>query len=538
MKLGAVAGSCLLCLVAAEARAADVRATRVSATSGAALDEWSARLARMLDRGELSLRLAREDTLIPGRFHERFRQLHKGVPVFGGELVRQSDGRQTLSVFGTLYEGVDVDVGAAFGADHVERILAGMGAEPFAGDEAPELVVLPKDDGTFALTYRVRGLPQGVLDLRVYFVNARSGRVELEHSDLQTQVAGTATGVLGDAKKISTRQSAAAYVADDRLRPPSIRTYDLKGNLDKFLAWYNGAPVIGEADLASDADNNWTDGANVDAHVYVGYTYDYYFKRFGRRGLDNANISVFSFTHPIPREDIARYARDAFAIDLYCNAFYIPGSRVMVFGEGLPTGWTCGGRTFNYFAAALDVVSHEYSHGVTDYSSRLIYRNESGALNEAFSDIMATGVEFYFQEPGSGPLRADYLHAEDVSPGGYRSLQNPLAFDDPDHYSIRYRGTRDNGGVHINSGIANHAFYLAIEGGTHRLSRVAVQGVGFANREQIERVFYRAFTSFLTPASDFATARVATIQAARELYGAGSSAERAVTQAWTAVGVD
>ena len=109
---------------------------------------------------------------------------------------------------------------------------------------------------------------------------------------------------------------------------------------------------------------------------------------------------------------------------------------------------------------------------------------------------MATGVEFYFQ-----PDRADYLAGEDVfTPGGIRSLQNPMAFGDPDHYSIRYTGSADNGGVHINSGIANNAFYLAIEGGRHRLG-ATVQGVGAANREQIERVFYRGFTSFLPPSA-------------------------------------
>ncbi len=119
----------------------------------------------------------------------------------------------------------------------------------------------------------------------------------------------------------------------------------------------------------------------------------------------------------------------------------------------------------NYLAGGLDIVAHELSHGVTDYSSKLIYQGEPGALNEAFSDIMATAVEFYSQ-----PERADYLAAEDVfTPGGIRSLQNPQAFGDPDHYSIRYTGSGDNGGVHINSGIANHAFYLAIEGGRHRL---------------------------------------------------------------------
>jgi thermolysin len=112
-----------------------------------------------------------------------------------------------------------------------------------------------------------------------------------------------------------------------------------------------------------------------------------------------------------------------------------------------------------------------------------------------------------------------------------------MTFGDPDHYSIRYTGSGDNGGVHVNSGIANHAFYLAIEGGRHRLG-ASVQGVGAANREQIERVFYRGFTSFLAPSATFSQARGATIQAARELYGStGSPAETAVTQAWTAVGV-
>ena len=110
-------------------------------------------------------------------------------------------------------------------------------------------------------------------------------------------------------------------------------------------------------------------------------------------------------------------------------------------------------------------------------------------------------------------------------------------FGDPDHYARRFTGEEDDGGVHINSGIPNQAFYLAIEGGTNRTSGLAVQGVGAANREQIEKVFYRAFVFLMPPNATFATARAATIQAARDLYGAGSAPERAVTQAWTAVGV-
>ena len=116
-------------------------------------------------------------------------------------------------------------------------------------------------------------------------------------------------------------------------------------------------------------------------------------------------------------------------------------------------------------------------------------------------------------------------------------MSDPRAFGDPDHYAIRYTGPEDNGGVHINSGIPNHAFFLAIEGGTNRTSGLAVTGVGGGNREQIERIFYRGFTSYLTPNATFAQARQATLRAASELFGDSSPAFRAVQQAWTAVGV-
>ena len=141
--------------------------------------------------------------------------------------------------------------------------------------------------------------------------------------------------------------------------------------------------------------------------------------------------------------------------------------------------------------------------------------------------------------PGGGLRQADYAIGEDaLRPGGLRSASNPLTFGDPDHYSRRFVGPEDNGFVHSNSTIASHAFYLAIEGGTNRTSGLPVQGVGGGNREQIERVFYRAFVELLPASANFSTARAATLQAARDLYGAGSAAERAVGRAWTAVGVN
>jgi thermolysin len=203
------------------------------------------------------------------------------------------------------------------------------------------------------------------------------------------------------------------------------------------------------------------------------------------------------------------------------------------------------GNSYTYFAGALDIAAHELTHAVTESSSTLVYLNESGALNEAFSDVMAASVEFFFHTAGPGRGQADYLLGEDISRAaragardGDRSLENPALYGQPDHYSRRFLGPEDNGGVHINSGIANHAFYLAIEGGTNRTSGLPVQGVGGANREQIEKVFYRAFVFLLPANATFSTARAATIQAARDLYGAGSAPERAVAQAWTAVGVN
>jgi thermolysin len=312
----------------------------------------------------------------------------------------------------------------------------------------------------------------------------------------------------------------------------------MRENLQRTIAFLNGQTTLGNADLATDTDNTWQDPAAVDAHAYSGYFYDYYFKRFGRRGLDNNNFRMRSLVHTVPRATVLSQPNTIIGI-FYLNAFYA-GQGVMVYGEGLPNNVTAGGQRWNFLSGALDVVAHELTHGVTDFTSRLIYQNEPGALNEAFSDMMGTAVEFYFQEAGPGMLKADYLIGEDViTPGGIRSMANPEAYNQPDHYTRRRILTlsQDNGGVHINSGIPNHVYFLAIEGGTNRTSGLSVEGVGVANREQIEKVMYRAFTQMMPASATFSVARAVTIQAAIDLYGASSAATRAITQAWTAVGV-
>lgn len=521
--------------LAATAAAGEAPGRRLAAVGGQELRDWDGRVDAMLRAGELRVRRTQEDTLLPSRTHVRLTQLHRGVPVYGGELVRQSDGSATVSVFGTLYDGIDLDPQPALTPDQAADVVEKLAGVDLGPERVPQLVVLPLEDGRFALTYTVRAFGK---TLSRYFVDARTGALVLERDELVSQSAasGIGTGTAGDRKKMSVRRETAAYLADDVQRPPRLRTFDMKGNVNRTLAFLNGNTSLLEADIAQDADNTWTDAAVVDAHSYSGWTYDYYFKRHNRRGLDGNNLRILSLVHNVRREDFARYP-DEIVDDFYLNAFYA-GDGVMVYGEGLPTGVVLTtGQRVGFFSGGLDVVAHELTHGVTDYTSQLVYQGESGALNESFSDMMGASAEFYFS--GTAPGTADWVLGEDVIlPGGLRSMQNPLAFGDPDHYSIRFTGPQDNGGVHINSGIPNHVFYLAVVGGTHRLSGVAVQGVGQANIEQIERVMYRAFTTMMPPTANFSTARAVTIQSARDLFGAGSPAERAITQAWTAVGVN
>src|SRR5262249_46102298 len=204
-----------------------------------------------------------------------------------------------------------------------------------------------------------------------------------------------------------------------------------------------------------------------------------------------------------------------------------------------------------------------------------------GAINEGFSDVFGTSVEFFYQPVGSGQLKADYLIAEDVAGfGPIRSLSDPASIairhdsgtiGYPDHLSkmLNYAllgtggtatnptsvdfspagfsngnfvfffnsGSTDGGGVHQNSTLISHAFYLAIEGGRNATSGVSVTGVGAANRAQIEKVFFRAMTQLMPNNANLQTAAAAVIQAAVDLYGASGAPTQAVTQAMTAVGL-
>jgi bacillolysin len=531
---------------------------RLLAASGRTLREWDDRVTSMERDRQMRLRSVQLDSLIPGRRHERLDQYFKGVRVVGGEVVRETDGQVTLSVTASVYSGIGVDTNPTLSPDDAVRVFERETGVASGARLTPELVILPKDDNTFVLAYRLSAFLGH--EMPVVYVNATSGAVELRYNDLKFQQATALVGngvfvgeglVQSDQKKVSCAVQGGTYLAWDMMRPTAIKTYDLKGNLSRARDIFDGKVPLLQSDMATNTASTWTDPVVVDAHTYAGWTYDYFYTRHGWKGLNNVNSrTVYVVVHSANRSDFTKYSADDQGT-YYMNAFYCGScgynrEDLLMLGEGLPSNYystSNGGQTVDYVASALDVVAHEYTHGVTDYTSSLIYRNESGALNEAFSDIMSIGAEFFHQAVGSGLLKADYLEAEDAwrarfpgSLAGNRSFIDPTAYGDPDNYSKRFTGTSDNGGVHSNSSIANHAFYLAVEGGTNRTSGLSVTGVGAASRDKIEKVFFRAFTT-LTSNATFSLARAKTIQEARTLYGTGSNVEAAITQAWNAVGV-
>lgn len=525
-----------------------VRTLRATEATPGELRQLVDDVRRMERDGAMRVASATDDLLLPGHSHERLQQYHLGLKVVGGSIVRQTANGVVTSMLGQVYRATTDSATPGLTAAAIRTRLTATGVSLLAD---PALVFLGLDDGAMALVYEVHVRGSG-LDARTVYLDATSGAERLSLPLAKDQGAvGEGLGVLNDRKKVATRLVGGTYYTEDMLRPPLLWTIDLRSNRTRLDEVADGGPVF-QADLASDSDNVWTDPVAVDAHTYLGWTYDFVFKRIGFRGLDNRNAPMFaSINIYSPQQCVSGLPDDEFGA--FCvNAFWIgppfgPGGRgLMIFGNGIPPNFafTGSGQTVGPLAGALDVVAHELTHGITDYTSGLEYQGESGALNEAFSDMMGVAVEAYFQPRGTGPLQADYLLGEDSfraartgAVSGIRSMQSPTAFGDPDHYSVRYRGTEDNGGVHINSGIPNHVFFLAIEGGTNRVSGGAVSGVGFANRDQIEKVFFRAFTTMLPVRATFSQARAATIQSARDLYPSNAAVERAVTDAWTAVGV-
>ena len=520
-------------------------------------------IERMQRRYDLRTADVTADTLVPGRVHQRLVQYHQGVRVKGGDMRVQTQLGASITVFGRVHPDITVDtrptlrpegalsiaLAAGLGIPSTTRPTLAIVYAPAARDRR-HAAVSPYALVYDVLTFDTRGPVAGGPVLRE--VDAHTGIVVSTRSRLRAQdtvfqcsdcAVGQGRGVKGDLKKLSVRRTGGGFVAKDGLRQTAISTYDLKGDWRRALDILNAVTPLVDADLASDTDNNWTDSASIDAHTGTGWTLDYLYHRFGRGGLDGKNSPVTVLVHPIRRSDFFTVSDEISSL-FHLNAFYCQdcGLRdVLLFGEGLPPGERLAPleQVVDFFASALDIVAHEMGHAVSDYTSQFVYQGESGALNEAFSDLLGLGIEFFVAETGRHTVEpADYTIGEDVLiPGGIRSISDPRSMGDPDHYSLRFRGSVDNGGVHTNSTIVTHVYYLTIEGGINVTSGARVQGLGVSQRALVEQIFYRALTMLLPTDATFSMARDATLQSARDLSD-DRAVEQTIATAWSAVGIE
>jgi Zn-dependent metalloprotease len=289
----------------------------------------------------------------------------------------------------------------------------------------------------------------------------------------------------------------AAAPADSPQR--TISTADNQASLPGRTVRAEGAPASGDA-------------AVDEAYDGLGSTYDFYLQAYDRRSLDDKGLPLPATVH---------YGSD------YDNAFW-NGER-MVFGDG-------DGELFNRFTIAVDVIGHELTHGVTENTAALTYANQPGALNESLSDVFGSLVKQHRlgQDAGDADwlIGAGLLTAS-VHGVALRSMKAPgTAYDDPvlgkdpqpAHMRDFVTTTDDEGGVHINSGIPNHAFYLV------------ATALGGPAWEVAGRIWYDTLVSGdLAADADFADFAAATVQAAAARFG--STEEQAVRTAWGAVGV-
>jgi Zn-dependent metalloprotease len=281
----------------------------------------------------------------------------------------------------------------------------------------------------------------------------------------------------------------------------------------KFGTTLPGVKVRGEGDPPTG------DKASDEAYEGAGATYDLYQTMYQRNSIDGHGLRMDSTVH---------YQKG------YDNAFW--NGQQMVYGDGdedLPEAE----RLFNRFTIALDIIGHELTHGVTQFEAKLVYSNQPGALNESMSDVFGSLVKQW--KLGQTADQADWiigqgLFTSNVQGVGIRSMKAPgTAYNDPvlgkdpqpAHMQNYVNTNQDNGGVHINSGIPNHAFYIT-----------AREIGGFA-WEKTGRIWYVALRDKLQVSSSFQDTANLTHQTAGELFGAGSLEQKAVSTGWAAVGL-
>lgn len=457
-------------------------------------------------RAELKLTRDRADQL--GMHHVRMQQMVKGVPVWLGEVLAHYDQAGRMVEISAIFvpELHDLDVTPTLSLDDAVASAKAdfVAAKPeLAGDELAvekaELMVYAPGDAPARLGwhFRLRGLGEHPA-LQDTMVDAKNGAILNKFDNLQ-HVTATATGASGKSRTIEVTQ-AGTYQMIDATR--QIRTYDAANGQPQGL----GTLVTSSTPTSWDQQATRGKGVAVDAHFNAGVVYDFYKKVLGRSALDGKGTAMLSTVHYGQGMD---------------NAFW-DGTR-MAYGDGA--------QVFKPLAISLDVVAHEFTHGVTENESGLVYQTQSGALNESVSDVFGAIIEHYLSPDDAKNM----VMGEDIGiQGPLRDMKNPAAGGQPAHMSKFVRTTQDNGGVHTNSGIPNNAFYLMTLSGTNPTSQVKVPfGLGW---DKSTKLWYRTNTELLTSGSDFAAIAAATMRAAKDL-SLTQNEQNIVECAWIATGV-
>lgn len=465
--------------------------------------------------------------------HVRIQQYVDDVPVFEGQGIVHFDARGQLTgltdAFVRDLDGLDTHPSLSR-SDALDLALATTGLHPIdLEDVQTRLYVYVSADRGPRLAWQVRLLSDHDKDevralepvAPLLFVDAEDGEILGQWDDLRhssATVTGTST-YYGSSISLPGSRSGSSYYLEDPTR---------------HIGAFDNANKTSAASHYSDTDGNFNSSSQapgVDTLLALQETYDYYLADQGIAGMNGSGGITYSSAQDGSGKVItgrARYGRN------YNNAYW--SGQYFVLGGG-------DGRSFSSLTA-IDVVAHEYTHGVSGYWANFTYSGESGAIDEAFSDIMGTMVEW--KAAADGYTTGDWQIGEDCTTPGtagdaLRYMDNPhnasnygyTADDDPDHYTERYTGRADNGGVHINSGIVNKMFYLLSEGGSHHLGGT-MTGVG---KVKAARIMYVAMADYMTSGTTMSQARTAMLSAAAALYGSGSAEYVAVGNAWTLVGV-
>ncbi|MBX3734998.1 MAG: M4 family metallopeptidase [Verrucomicrobiae bacterium] len=469
----------------------------------------------LLQNPEEELRKTRETRDELGHTQVRYEQRYEGLPVWpAGLTVHMDRAGHTHLVTGAYVPtpaGLEV-VPRLASAEAAELARRRIGVNPFAPVERQELIVYAPVDGETRLAYRVE-LHTSPLDHWLVLVDAASGAIVDSINQVCSAAAvGSGTDLRGQTRPVNLWSANGRHYMVDTSKPmfsavsgtpPSpgntaggILVLDAKG-VDPGVNPAAYAPeVISSASLTSGFP-----AMGISASVHLAASYDYFFQRHRRNSFDNQGGTIICVVN-VPVD----------------NGFWNQG--VILLGS------------VDTYPQSLDFVAHELTHGVTERTANLVYRNQSGAMNEAFSDIFGEATEAFFLG------QADWRFGSGLTKQT-RDLKNPNAFDVRPGRPFPARMSqfitvndpildtftgRDNGGVHFNSSIINHAFYQLVEG--------LPGAIGLASAE---RIFYRALTTKLTQQSQFIDCRLACVQSAVEIFGPGSPEAIRTGEAFNAV---